>query len=256
MRRRPMIVEMARYFTVHYPYADELTGSLMTRLIYLADWLSLLRDGQLLTQQSWRIVRGQPSLPMLYRDPFDRYIHRVASESGFPGRQIFIPNGQTSYIPIRLTIHEQQLLDQVIHSVEYATLSVMGRVLGDITPDRDGDYSPEAFTEWFRKHPLVQGHGPEASWFHLWDRYLRLICQFPDEERSSEGTTPLGPDENVESCETCGQVMEDECAVCELVYCGSCEGDFHALCGLHDTVSSSADARKQAGPTSDPTTTF
>ncbi len=242
MRRRPMIVEMARYFTVHYPYVDELTGSLMTRLIYLADWLSLLHDGQLLTQQSWRIVRGQPSLPMLFRDSFDRYIHRVVSKSGFPGRQIFIPNSQTSYMPIRLTTHEQQLLDQVIHSTEYATLSVMRKALGDITPDRDGDYSPEAFMQWFRQHPLVQQHGPEASWFHLWSPYLRLICRFPDEERASEDTT--APEEDVELCETCGQVMEDECAVCELVYCESCEGDFHAVCGIPDTVSASADARK------------
>ncbi len=243
MRRRP-IVEMARYFTVHYPYADELTGTLMTRLIYLADWLSLTHDGQLLTQQSWRIVRGQPSLPMLFRNPFDRYIHRVASKSGFHGRQIFIPNSQTAYIPIRLTIHEQQLLDQVIHSTEYATLSVMRKVLGDITPDRDGDYSPEAFQEWFRQHPLVQRHGPEASWFHLWDRYLRLICRFPDEERSSEDTIPATLEKDDESCETCGQIMEEECAVCELVYCGPCEGDFHAICGIPDTAPASADACK------------
>ena len=241
MHRRHMIVEMARYFTVHYPYADELTGSLMTRLIYLADWLSLLRDGQLLTQQSWRIARGQPSLPTLFRDPFDRYIHRVASRSGFPGRQIFIPKSPTSSIPIRLTTHEQQLLDQVIHSTEYATLSVMRKALSDITPDRDGDYSPEAFTEWFRQHPLVQQHGPDASWFDLWTRYLRLICRFPDEERRQEDANPPALAEDVDPCETCGQAMQEECAVCELVYCGSCESDFHAACGIPDTVSSSGD---------------
>ena len=41
------------YFCLNYPYPDELSNSRLTKLVYLADWLSALADDRQLTDIDW-----------------------------------------------------------------------------------------------------------------------------------------------------------------------------------------------------------
>ncbi|WP_336040404.1 Panacea domain-containing protein [Acinetobacter calcoaceticus] len=41
------------YFCLNYPYPDELSNSRLTKLVYLADWVSALADDQQLTNINW-----------------------------------------------------------------------------------------------------------------------------------------------------------------------------------------------------------
>lgn len=42
------------YFCKHYPYPQELTIRKMERLIYLADWKSVLKCGKQITDIQWK----------------------------------------------------------------------------------------------------------------------------------------------------------------------------------------------------------
>jgi len=41
------------YFCLNYPYPDELSNSRLTKLVYLADWVSALADNRQITEIDW-----------------------------------------------------------------------------------------------------------------------------------------------------------------------------------------------------------
>lgn len=47
------LLNIIAYFCHEYPYSDELSNSRLTKLVYLADWVSSLVDNRQLTDITW-----------------------------------------------------------------------------------------------------------------------------------------------------------------------------------------------------------
>lgn len=45
--------QIIAYFCLHYPHSEELSNSRLTKLVYLADWVSALADERQLTNIEW-----------------------------------------------------------------------------------------------------------------------------------------------------------------------------------------------------------
>lgn len=49
----PPLRDIMAYFCQHYPYKDDLSNARLTKMVYLADWVSVLRHGRQLTGINW-----------------------------------------------------------------------------------------------------------------------------------------------------------------------------------------------------------
>lgn len=106
------------YFCRNYPFKNEISNARLTKMIYLADWLSTQRYGTQLTNITW------------YFDNYGPFVHDIETEAyvnpkfeiisgmtiyGTPKRQIqFIDN---NFI-INISPSEKLILDEVINKTK------------------------------------------------------------------------------------------------------------------------------------------
>lgn len=70
-----VIESIVAYLCIHYPYANELSKTRLTKLVYLADWFSALVDEQQMTDIDWIFNHYGPYV--------DDVINVVSSNSNF-----------------------------------------------------------------------------------------------------------------------------------------------------------------------------
>lgn len=60
------IKHIVRYFAQNYPYKSELSKTRITKMVYLADWYSVLNNGKQLTNIKWYFDHYGPYVPDVY----------------------------------------------------------------------------------------------------------------------------------------------------------------------------------------------
>lgn len=104
------------YFCLNYPYPSELSNSRLTKLIYLADWVSALADGQQLTEIEWLFNHYGPYVD----DVIDtveysrRYFSLHNDYNAFGSNKNVISFNDAYAEDIRLSVRDRQILNLVI----------------------------------------------------------------------------------------------------------------------------------------------
>lgn len=112
------IKDIVGYICCNYPYASELSNARITKLVYLADWLSAVASGKQLTDIEWLFNHYGPYV--------DDVINSVKNRSDFSvqytensygsGKQLIKYNGDQKNI--RVSPAAAEILDAVINKTK------------------------------------------------------------------------------------------------------------------------------------------
>lgn len=116
--------DVTAYLCENYPYKSELSKARLTKLVYLADWLSVKTSGSQITNINW------------YFDNFGPYVPDVYNEASSNGDVFEIQNTVNAYGKEKVLIGLSDNFDtKNIEIDEYTT-----RILNQVIDDTKGMY--------------------------------------------------------------------------------------------------------------------
>ena len=115
------ISQVLSYILYNYPYPDELSKTRCTKMIYLADWSSVLKYNKQITDIEWYFGHYGPYVDDVYnivkKSKSLFFIQKSQSYFGNP-KEIFRLN--PDYAPETLLNNEEkQILDDIIEKTQY-----------------------------------------------------------------------------------------------------------------------------------------
>ena len=105
-----------RYFTFRYPHSDELSNARLTKMVYLADWCSMVWNGHQITNINWYFHHYGPFVEDVEQEAFnDEHLKVFSTTNTQGGSKILIKR----VVP-NTTVHldrttEIPILDHVIN---------------------------------------------------------------------------------------------------------------------------------------------
>lgn len=119
-----------RYFVKNYPYGNELSKTRITKMVYLADWISALKEGKQITDIKWYFDHYGPYVSDVYeaaQNDSHLHVRQTVSAYGSPKEVIALSDGKhKSFLEIlglseELSKDEKEILDKVITETETLT---------------------------------------------------------------------------------------------------------------------------------------
>lgn len=116
------IKHIIRYFVEFYPHQDELSKTRLTKMVYLADWSSSLRNGCQLTNINWYFDHYGPYIVDVYnevsKDPRLTIVNEM-NRYGSPKQTIKLKDTPFDFIyRYKLSDETIDILDDVINSTK------------------------------------------------------------------------------------------------------------------------------------------
>ena len=113
------IQDVVRYFVLHYPYPHELSKTRLTKMVYLADWLSAQRQKRQITEISWFFDHYGPYVSDVYdtaRKDRELKIELSFSAYGTPKETIVMRAPNDHLATPTLSDDDKAILDDVINN--------------------------------------------------------------------------------------------------------------------------------------------
>jgi len=104
----------------NYPNPDDLSKTRLTKLVYLADWMSANLHGRQLTKIRWYFDHYGPYVPDVYEAVVSDHalrIQKTISPFGNP-KEVIAMNHARLNPPIHLALEDQKILDEVIEKTQ------------------------------------------------------------------------------------------------------------------------------------------
>lgn len=116
------IKHIIRYFAEFYPHQDELSKARLTKMVYLADWLSVLKNGCQLTDINWYFDHYGPYVVDVYnevsKDPRLTIVNEL-NRYGSPKQTIKLKDTPFDFIyKNKLSEGSVEILNEVIKSTQ------------------------------------------------------------------------------------------------------------------------------------------
>lgn len=106
------------YFCLNYPYPDELSNSRLTKLVYLADWVSALADNRQLTDIHWLFNHYGPYVDDIRETVLYSYNFSLNNDQNAFGSSKNVIRFNGSVEDIRLSGRDMRILDLVIEKTK------------------------------------------------------------------------------------------------------------------------------------------
>jgi len=118
------IKDILRFLTLNYPYKDELSKTRLTKLVYLADWYSAIKNKQQMTNIEWYFDHYGPFVSDIYEEAAkDKCLNIKQSYTvyGSPKEVIGFNEQYKKNIKFKLTEDEKTILKKVVEETETLT---------------------------------------------------------------------------------------------------------------------------------------
>ena len=118
------IREVLRYFTLQYPYKDELSKARLTKMVYLADWYSSKENGRQITKIKWYFDHYGPYVSDVYEEANkDKYLNIKQTYTMFGSpKEVIEFKYKNDLVPkLSLDKDEIKILDKVINETKQLT---------------------------------------------------------------------------------------------------------------------------------------
>lgn len=131
----PKLAKIVAYFCQNFPLRNKLSNARLTKMIYLADLISVKNNNDQLTNIQWYFDHYGPFVPDIekvaakYSDFF--LITESMTIYGTPKKEISLIDNN---IKIDLNLKEQEILDQVINDTKNLNWSDFIRYVYDTDP--------------------------------------------------------------------------------------------------------------------------
>lgn len=112
------IQDVVRYFVRQYPYPHELSKTRLTKMVYLADWLSAQRRRRQMTEINWFFNHYGPYVSDVYdtaRKDRELKVEVSFSAYGTPKETIVMKDTNSFLATPTLGDEEKAILDEVIN---------------------------------------------------------------------------------------------------------------------------------------------
>ncbi|MCS0351186.1 Panacea domain-containing protein [Vibrio ordalii] len=112
------IQSLVAYLCMNYPYESELSKERLTKLVYLADWISALVDDKQITRIDWLFNHYGPYVDDVVESVLFNTDFSIVSEQTMYGSEKNIISFHGASSNIELTSREKQIVDAVINKTE------------------------------------------------------------------------------------------------------------------------------------------
>mgnify|MGYP000078058339 CR=1 FL=1 len=112
------LASIMAYFCKNYPFKHEISNARLTKMVYLADWLSTQKYGYQLTDIKWYFDNYGPFVHDIEKEAYDNPKFEIISGMtvyGTPKRQIQLVD---TNISINIPVEVQTILDKVINDTK------------------------------------------------------------------------------------------------------------------------------------------
>jgi hypothetical protein len=158
--------DVVAYLAAHYPYKQDLSKSRLTKMVYLADWRSVIQRGHQLTPVQWRYNYYGPYVEdvtdVARRDPAFEVI-QTSNRFGDPKELIQIQQ-PTEYST--LSPDDRKVLDFVIESTSSLNWTEFVKLVYStypiVTQPRFSDLDLVAIAQRYRRDQQVFGWNGET----------------------------------------------------------------------------------------------
>lgn len=134
------VKNVLRYLISRYPYESDLSKTRVTKMVYLADWYSVIKHNRQITNIDWVFDHYGPYVPDVFRTAEkDRKLKIKSSYSmyGTPKSLITLKNNDSD-INYKLTNQEKEIIDAVIKETKDLSWNSFINKIYDTEPIRQG----------------------------------------------------------------------------------------------------------------------
>lgn len=112
------LLNIIAYFCLQYPYSSELSNSRLTKLVYLADWVSALADDKQMTNITWLFYHYGPYVDDIKLAVMSSPNFTYNSDHNAFGSSKSVISYCGRMEDIQLTDRDKQILDLVIEKTK------------------------------------------------------------------------------------------------------------------------------------------